>query len=380
MIYSCFASTSRGLEDLLATEIKKFGCDNVESLKSGVRFKAEIKQIMQLNLHSRIASRIMIEVGHGHYTNEADIYDLTYDIPWEDWFGPQETIKVKTSAISCPLKSLEFVSLKVKDAMCDKLVQTCGARPDVNKHNPDIRIYNFLTANSITIYLDTSGESLFKRGYRHSSLDAPLKENLAAGLVSLSNWTSEQTFFDPMCGSGTIAIEALMTGLNMAPGLKRDFAFEKFKNYDKKKWQELKNQAIAQINYTSKLDIHASDIDKNAINALEDNCRNLGVLKYINYKHAGFLEDKAPNSSGVLITNPPYGIRLDELEAMGEAYPLYASHLKKCYANWSCYFLTADLRMPKLMRLKPSRKMPLYNGALECRLYEFRMVSGSNRD
>lgn len=380
MIYSCFASTSRGLEDLLAIEVKKFDCSDVEVLKSGVRFKADMQQIMRINLHSRIASRVMIELWHGDYTNEADIYDCTYDIPWEYWFSPKETIKVKTSAISCPLKSLEFVSLKVKDALCDKFVQTCTARPDVNKYNPDIRIYNFLTANTITVYLDTSGESLFKRGYRQSKLEAPLKENLAAGLVLLSNWTPEQTFLDAMCGSGTIVIEALMLGLNMAPGLKRNFAFEKFKNYDSKKWQELKNQATAQINHAALLDIYASDIDKTAIIALEDNCRNLGVLKHIKYKQAGFLEDKAPNTSGVLITNPPYGIRLDELSAMGEAYPLYASHLKKCYSNWSCHFLTADLRMPKLMRLKPSRKIPLYNGALECRLYEFKMVSGSNRD
>lgn len=379
MIYSCFASTNRGLEELLALEATKFSVKNIEVLKSGIKFRANLEQIMQFNLHSRVASRIMIEVGHSYYSNEADIYDMAYEISWDSWFAPGDTIKVDTNAISSPLKSLEFVNLKVKDAICDKFVQVCSCRPDVNKYTPDIRVYNFLTENTITIYLDTSGESLFKRGYRHNKLEAPLKENLAAGLVLLSNWQFEETLFDPMCGSGTIAIEAVCMGLNIAPGLKRHFAFEKFKNHDKSKWQNLKTAAMEQINYTNKLDIYANDIDKNAINALEDNCRNLGVLHQINYRKANFLECAAPNSSGILITNPPYGIRLDELESMGDSYPQYASHLKKYYSNWNCHFLTADLRMPKLMRLKPNRKIPLYNGALECRLFEFRMVAGSNR-
>jgi putative N6-adenine-specific DNA methylase len=379
MIYSCFASTSRGLEQLLASEIRQLIVNEVEVLKSGVKFRATIKEVMQINLYSRIASRVMLELGSGNYTNEADIYDVTYDIPWSEWFSPNETIKVKTSALRSPLKSLEFVSLKVKDALCDKFIQTDGMRPNVNKDNPDIRIYNFLTANTITIYLDTIGESLFKRGYRYSKLEAPLKENLAAGLIVLSNWTLDQTLYDPMCGSGTIPLEALMIGLNMAPGLKRQFAFEKFKNYAKNKWQELKNQAISEINYGTKLEIYASDIDKNAIKALEDNLHNLGVPEYIKYKQANFLENKAPSLSGVMVTNPPYGVRLDKATAMEELYPLYASHLKKYYTAWDCNFLTADLRMPKLMRLKPNRKIPLYNGALECRFYEFKMVSGSNR-
>lgn len=380
MIYPCFASTSRGLEDILAREVSALGVLNVEVAKSGVRFQASLSQVMEINLQSRIASRVMIELASGEYNNEGDIYDMAYKISWDRWFSYNETLKVDTSAIACPLNSLSFVNLKVKDAICDKFVAIDNVRPDVNKNIPDVRIYNFLTADTVTIYLDTTGESLFKRGYRQHKLEAPLKENLAAGLVKLSNWNMDQTFFDPMCGSGTIAIEAACMALNMAPGLNRHFAFEKFKNHDKLAWKELKAKAKDLIQYDKKIDIHARDIDNDAIKILEDNCRNLGILKHINYKRANFLEDEAPSSSGILVTNPPYGIRLEEMESMADMYPLYASQLKQKYANWNCHFFTADLRMPKLMRLKPSRKVPLYNGALECRLFEFKMVSGSNRD
>lgn len=380
MIYSCFASTSRGLEEILASEVRGFGVSDVAITRSGIKFQANLAQIMEVNLQSRIASRVMIELAYGEYHNEADIYDLAYKVSWDKWFSHNETIKVDTSAISSPLNSLSFVNLKVKDAICDKFVAIDNARPDVDKNIPDMRIYNFLTTNTVTIYLDTTGESLFKRGYRGHKLEAPLKENLASGLIKLSSWDHNQTFFDPMCGSGTIVIEAVSMALNMAPGVNRHFAFEKFKNHDKSAYKELKTKAKDLVFRDRKLDIYARDIDNEAIKILEDNCRNLDILKHINYKRANFLEHEAPNNSGVLVTNPPYGIRLEEAEVMADMYPLYASHLKKNFSNWNCHFFTADLRMPKLMRLKPSRKIPLYNGALECRLFEFKMVSGSNRD
>lgn len=379
MIYSCFASTNRGLEELFADELRSLGVFEVEILKSGVKFQATLKLIMQINLQSRLGSRVMIELGHGYYNNEKDIYDIAYNISWHDYFSHESTIKVDTNAIASPLKSIEFINLKVKDALCDKFVAFNNERPNVSKINPDMRIYNFLTANTVTIYLDTSGESLFKRGYREHKLEAPLKENLAAGIIALSNWTVDKTFFDPMCGSGTLAIEAICKGLNIAPGLKRKFAFEKLQIFNKQMWQDIKEDAKSKINYSEKLDVYVSDIDNNAIEALKENCQKIDILKYIKYKRINFLDCDAPNNTGVMVTNPPYGIRLDELETMAHMYPLYARHLKQKFTNWNCYFLTADLRMPKLMRLKPNRKIPLYNGALECRLYEFKMVSGSNR-
>ena len=414
-IYSCFATTNKWLENILAEELTNLGATNTITTNAGVKFDADFTTIMRCNLHSRIASRIMIQVGFGGYRNEDDIYSLAFNIKWADWFDLNNNIKVATNAINSPLRSLEFVTLKVKDAICDNFSKLYNERPNVNKYAPDMRIYNFLTMDTITIYLDTSDEGLFKRGYRQNTLEAPLKENLAAGLLKLANWQPHIPLYDPMCGSGTIPMEAISIGLNIAPGLNRGFAFEKFVcmiNYEDT-WHKMKSDAKNAINYNNQsLKIYASDINQQAINATHDNLKRAKLLDYITLNCGDFLQLPAPNvensekeiepigvinaikvvetiepareiktieTKGMILTNPPYGVRLDELENLADFYPKLASHLKQNYAGWVCYFLTADLRMPKLMRLKPSRKTPVFNGALECRLFEFKMVSGSNR-
>ncbi len=378
-MYNCFATTSRGLEPLLHQELASFGAKNIEIVNAGAKFDASLDLIMQLNLSSRIASRILLKLISGEYTNENDIYDLAYEINWPEWFNSDKSIKVATTAIRSNLNSLEFITLLVKDAICDHFVANNKLRPNVNKYNPDMRIYNFLTQTEAIIYLDTSGEALFKRGYRENKLEAPLKENLAAGILQLSNWTPEQPLYDPMCGSGTIAIEALLSGLNIAPGLNRGFAFEKLVNHDSKKWQHLKNAATDIINLKSKLQIYASDINYHAIKIAENNLQQLKLPAQIKFSVGDILQQKSPASHGIMITNPPYGVRLAETEQLAEFYPKLSTCLKQNYANWNCYFLSGDLSLPKLMRLKPSKKTPLFNGDLECRLFEFKMVAGSNR-
>lgn len=382
MIHNCFANTARGLEQLLLDEIVALGGKDVELARAGVKFCAESTTIMRINLQSRIASRVLLQIAHGNYLREDDIYDLAYAVHWHEWFDASCSIKSATNSIGSPLKSLEFVTLKVKDAVCDKFVDHGGTRPDVNKASPDVRIYTFLTHDTATLYIDTSGESLFKRGYRKNKLDAPLKENLAFALLKLANWRPEVPLYDPMCGSGTIVLEALSHGMNIAPGLRRNFAFENFKHFESDKWSGLQQAAHAQIRVNPKLHIFASDIDARAIKIAQENLEQLrlpAIDKCVKFSTANFLDKNAPTPQGILVTNPPYGIRLEEGEELAQLYPQWASHLKQNYANWNCYFLTADLRMPKLMRLKPSRKIPLYNGDLECRFYEFKMVAGSNR-
>lgn len=378
-MYKCFATISRGLENLLVNELITLGAKNTNSVKAGATFEANFSTIMKINLNSRLASRILIQVAFGNYQNENDIYDIAQNVKWDDWFNINNKIKVFTSAINSSLKSLEFITLKVKDSICDYFVAKCKSRPDVNKYNPDIRIYNFLTNDTATIYLDTSGEALFKRGYRQNKLEAPIKENLAAALIQLTNWDWQTPFYDPMCGSGTIAIEAINLGLNVAPGLKREFAFEKFLSFDKKSWHEQKTLAQEKIDLSRKLQVFASDINAQAIHIAKENIFNSKLLNHINLDIGDFLSKKAPNTNGVLLTNPPYGVRLEEQQHLAEFYPKLGSHLKNNYANWQCYFFTADFSLPKLMRLKPNRKTPLFNGSLECRLFEFKMVAGSNR-
>lgn len=377
---SCFATTVRGLEQLLADELINLGASQVNMVNAGLEFSANLDDLMKMNLHSRLASRIMIRLGYSGYRDEKDIYRLAKKIEWDKWFHVGNTIKVSTNAMSCPLKSLDFVTLTVKDAICDYFVEQVDARPDVNKAEPDMRIYTFLDNESVTIYLDTSGDTLFKRGYRKLKLEAPIRENLAFGLIKLSGWTPDKPLYDPMCGSGTIVVEAISYGLNIAPGLNRSFAFEKFIGFDANKYQVIKDEAKQAICYDRKLKIFASDISRTAVDIAKQNFEQIKLDKYVEFSYGDFLKKRAPAENGVLVTNPPYGIRMAELDSLAELYPVMSSTLKKNFAGWSCYFFTGDLRMPKLMRLKPSRKTPVYNGALECRLYEFKMVAGSNRD
>jgi len=393
---TAFATTNRGLEQLLVTELETFAAQNIQITNAGVKFTIDLYNLMALNLHSNYSSRILLEVASGSYSDENDIYRLCYDIDWQKYFAVTHTIKVKTSAINCALKSLNFVSLKVKDAICDKFMQQLNVRPNVDKLAPDMRIYAFLSENQATIYLDTSGESLFKRGYRQDKLTAPLKENLACGLLALSNWQRDMPLLDAMCGSGTIIIEALRIALNVAPGLSRNFAFEQIKIFAKQEWQKIRMNALQKIDLMpAKLQLYANDIEQNAITMAQDNLnkfkRNLinllphaqkdieATVNKVYFTQQDILELLPPASGGIMIANLPYGIRLEEQDQLALFYPLLATHLKKCYAGWNTYFLTSDLRLPKLMRLKPSKKTPLFNGALDCRLFEIKMIAGSNR-
>jgi putative N6-adenine-specific DNA methylase len=378
-LFTCFATTNRGLENLLQTEIESLGAISCVITNAGIKFEADLNIIMNINLHSRLASRVMLQIAFGGYRYEDDIYNISNKVKWQEWFHVGNSIKVSTTAINSPLKSLEFVTLRVKDAICDYFVNTVDARPNVNKQNPDVRIYNFLTRDTITIYLDTSGEALFKRGFRQHHLEAPIKENLAAGLIKLSNWQNDLPFYDPMCGSGTIVMEAVSIGLNIAPGLNRHFGFEKLEKFDLKYFAQLKQRAEAAINYNTPLKIYASDINYRAITLIKSNLANAKLSKYVKVSQGDFLEQKAPEKNGILLCNPPYGIRLDEQEKLALFYPLLGNHLKQNFSGWDCYFLSNDMNLIKLIRLKVNRKIPLFNGTLDCRLFQFKMVSGFNR-
>jgi len=286
---------------------------------------------------------------------------------------------VDLSAIRSPLKSLDFTTLRIKDAICDKFRAVCNARPNVDTRNPDIRIHAHLDASTITLYLDTSGEPLFKRGWRTETGEAPLRENLAAGILRLGGWSPETPLLDPMCGSGTFLIEAAQIALGIAPGINRSFAFEKLKNFEKRTWRELRESSIAQQKPPRRLEIFGSDLYGRALKDARENLVRTGLEACVQLKQANVLETPAPAPEGVLVTNPPYGVRSGQLDELTEFYPKLGDVLKQRFAAWRAYLFTADLRLPKLIGLTASRRVPLYNGALECRLYEFKMVKGSNR-
>jgi len=364
---------------LLAAELGELGASDIGTVEGGVSFGGTLPLAYSANLHSRIASRVLWEIGSGRYRNEDDVYRGVYALDWQRLFDPGLTIRVNIAAVASPLKSLEFITLRIKDAACDKFRGQTGSRPSVDTAQPDVRIHAFLDAERFTIYLDTSGEPLFKRGSRQMAGEAPLRENLAAGILTLAGWTPGTPLLDPMCGSGTMLIEAAQIARGIPAGLNRRFAFEKLRNFDAAEWVRTKGNAEARIRNDARPPIFGSDLFGDALKLARENLAAAGLADAVSLKQANVLEISAPAAEGVLVTNPPYGVRLGEQESLAAFYPQLGNALKKKFAGWRVYLFTADLRLPKLIGLSPSKRTPLYNGPLECRLYEFKIVAGAMR-
>lgn len=390
---SYFCPCPRGMEAALAEELAEIAQQYSTTLKvhnqvpGGVHASGSLVDAYLINLHSRIASRVLMRMGVSSYANENDIYDLVLEQPWEDWFGTEHTIRVDITAVKSPLKSLEFTTLKIKDAICDRFRDQFGKRPSVNTREPDMRIIGFLDQRNFTIYLDTSGEALFKRGWREETGDAPLRENLAAGLLRVAGWKPGMPLLDPMCGSGTIVVEAAQMVQGIPPGARRRFAFEKFRDFDRAAWQEMK-AAIKANPLPAEPTIFGSDISGDMVAMTRANLRRAGILFEVPLKQIEAQEVKPPvEQPGILLTNPPYGERIGvrgdrsmpQDEMANQFYADFSRTLKQRFAGWTVYLFTADLGLPKMLRLKESRKTPFFNGALECRLFRFDMVAGYNR-
>ena len=374
-----FAPCPRGLESALAEELQEIGATSIASAEGGVAFAGPLALAYRANLESRLASRILWRVGVGGYRDERDVYELAYSLDWPSWFRAERTLRVDVAATRSPLKSLEFATLRIKDAVCDRHRAHGGARPSVSKERPDVRVHAHLTAQEATFYLDTSGEPLFKRGYRREATEAPLRENLAAGLLRLARWQPPTPLLDPFCGSGTIAVEAAWIAREIAPGLKRTFGFQRLAWYDGPTWQRIKSAAQARVKRGGEAAIFASDDDPQAIRRCAANLSGAGVEGAVALERADALTRGAPAPTGTIVTNPPYGVRLAQSDALAALYPRLGDAFKRRFAGWTAYVLSGDPRLAKLIGLKASRRTPLYNGALECRLYEYRLIAGSAR-
>lgn len=378
-LYSLFITCPRGLENILADELQAQGCTEIAATDGGVACKGSLEQVYRINLHSRTASRVLVRLTKGTYRNEQDIYKLARNIRWADWFVLSQTFKVKVEGKRAQVKSLDFVGLKIKDALCDAFRDVCGERPSVGKFNPDVRVHAFIDEKTVQIFIDTSGEALFKRGYRQDTGEAPLRENLAAGLLLLAGYDGSQPFQDPFCGSGTIAIEAAWIAANRAPGLMRRFGFEKLVGFDKALWDKIRREAEQKISFKTVAPISGSDNDRAMIRAAMANAQAAEVDDLIRWEIKDAQSVRPNGSGGIMISNPPYGVRLAEVQALQALYPQLGAWLKQYYAGWLIGMFTGDREMPKFMRLSPKRKIPLYNGNLDCRLFLLEMVQGSNR-
>ena len=374
-----FAPCPRGLAGVLAEELAELGAQDVAAADAGVAFSGPFELVYRTNLHSRIASRILWQVAQGPYKDENDIHALASGVAWNRYFGVERTFKVETNAHRSPVKSLDFVTLRVKDAIADRFRQELAKRPSVATREPDVRIHVFLDAREATLYVDTSGESLFKRGRRDFVGEAPLKKNLAAGILRLAGWRAGTPLLDPMCGAGTFLLEAADISLGRVPGREREFAFEKLARYNEATWRALRDAALATEKAPAPLPIYGSDLQGRSLGHAAMNLKDAGLESAVQLKQANLLEISAPAEAGMIVTNPPYGVRLGEKEALAEFYPKLGDLLKQKFSGWSAFIFSGDPELAKRIRLQPSRKPVLYNGALECRLYEYRMVAGGNR-
>jgi putative N6-adenine-specific DNA methylase len=373
-----FAPCPRGLEDCLAGELRALEANDIATTPGGVGFAGPLELSWRVNLASRIASRVLWRIAESPYRTEEDLYALARETAWEKHFDAAQTLRVDLVATRSPLKSLKFATLKVKDGVCDRFRDRGGARPSIAKLGPDVRVHAHLSERDAVLYLDTSGEALFKRGYRVADVEAPIRENLAAGILKLIGWTPEQALCDPMCGSGTFLIEAAQIALGIPPGAKRRFGFYNLKSFDAPAWQRLRDTWPRVAHPAPRL--FGSDSSRVALRAALANFSAAGVDEVIRVRGGDILALEAPAPAGILIANPPYGARLGEDAEMAAFYPRLGDALKRHYAGWAANFITGDRRMEKLIRLKASRRAPLMNGDLECRLFEFRLVAGSHRD
>lgn len=377
-----FATCPRGLEAVLAGELTALQAHSVKAVDGGVHFAGPLATGYAANLHSRVASRVLWRVAQARVRNtgtEQDIYDATKRIDWSKLFAVERSLRVNVSAIKASVKSLDFITLRIKDAICDAFRAREGKRPSIDTHAPDVRVHAFLTATDVTLYIDTSGEALFKRGYRRETGEAPLRENLAAGILALSGWTPDVPLLDPMCGSGTILCEAAQIAAQRAPGIGRAFGFEKLLNFDANAWKSMRDTAYAAENNSIKTDIYGSDLRGDALELARANLEELDLADKVALKQANVFEMPAPAPSGIIVTNPPYGVRMEDRDALAEFYPRLGDALKKKFNGWTAYILSSDMQLAKSIGLAASKRTPLFNGALECRLFEYKIVAGSMR-
>jgi putative N6-adenine-specific DNA methylase len=407
-----FLPCAAGVETLLGAEVQRLLPDaRVHTMRGGVALDGKPTDVMVLNLELRLAQRVLVEVAEGEYRDEQSLYELASSVDWTQWITPQHTLRVDTTATRCPLRSLNFAALRIKDAVCDQLREATGERPNVDIREPDLALVLHLGPERAALYVDTSGEPLFKRGWREDKGDAPLKETLAAAMLAAAGWQGRAdaggALHDPCCGSGTIAIEAAQIACGIAPGLKRRFAFERLLPFSSTEMrgalQRLRSHAHSRI-HASAVPIFASDVSFRMVDFARRNAQRAGVEAAIVFNGGDALERQAPalpdDLPGTLMLNPPYGERI---EVAGKAAPGAArphgdggnrelpedffarlsAHWKRAYthhpAGWTAYVLSPDMKLPSAMRLKEARRTPMWNGPIECRLFRFDLVAGSMR-
>lgn len=369
-----FASTAHGLVDALEAELASLGFKIERKISSGVFFETNWEGCYRANVQSRLASRIMKPILDFPGYKSDDIYHNIKKHDFTKYIKPNQTFMVDASVVDCALVDQRYVAMKVKDSIADQFTDKFGERPNVDTDYPHLRVHIKGFRNNYHVMIDTSGESLFMRGYRKETGPAPLKENLAAGLVSLSQWDGKSPIVDPMCGSGTILIEAAMMALKMAPGLhRRHFGFMDLLSFDETSWEKVVEEAADQELQELDFNFYGYDIDRKVLNAAKDNARSAGVDHVIQFKSESIATLTPPVEKGMMITNPPYGARLGEEDNLRDVYRDLGHTLKHNFKGWDSWILSGNKDLIIDLHLKATRKHFVYNGPLECRFLKYSM-------
>ena len=373
--FKMVAKTFEGLEDVLRDELIDLGAENVEIGNRMVSFEGDLEMLYKANLCCRTALRILKPIVMFTADSTDDLYDYLRDLEWEQFMDSNTTFSVDSTVFGQEFTHSKFVTYRVKDAIVDHFRDKDGSRPSIRLEGADLQLNVHIAGNRVTVSLDSSGEPLFKRGYRVEQTEAPINEVLAAGIILKSGWRGDSDFLDPMCGSGTFLIEAALIAANINPGIYREsFAFEKWKDFDKDLFEELYNDDSEEKEFLYK--IFGGDIDPEAIAVARKNIRSARVDDMIELSCRPLTEWQADTSEGIIVTNPPYGERLRPSN-LNNLYKEIGSTLKNNFQGWHAWIIGYNDEQLKEIGLKPSVKIPLYNGNLECSLREYVMFDGA---
>lgn len=364
-----FAKTLPGLEGVLLEELTRLGATEARAGNRGVSFTAEDEALYRILIHTRLALRVLVPLTQGHVTSEQEIYDLARSVTWHEHMRRTNTFAIETVTLHPEINHSAFLNMKTKDAVADAFRERFGERPSVNVDKPDVLIHLHLGADGLaSLYLDASGRSLNQRGYRTNAWKAPLNEVLAAGVIVLSGWDPDTPFFDPMCGSGTLLIEAALMAKRKAPGLVNgDFGVMRWPGFRKAVWQGLLLEARTAVRRDVDW-IHGGDIDPGAVKATIANLKAASLARNVHVKVASVENGWVPNGKGMILCNPPYGDRLGDREDARALVPLIQQMMKTKAAGYKVGFLTGDPKFKKLIGLREDRAVELKNGPLDVEL------------
>ncbi len=377
-----FATAAKGTEPLVTKELAAIGAQNIRSTPGGVHFEGGLETLYRANLWLRTANRVLMSIAEFPCPTPEALYENVRNVRWRDWMTVDTTFAVDCNCRDSQISHSHYAALKIKDAIVDGFRESIGRRPNVDRRRPALQINAHIVKDRCVLSLDTSGDRLHRRGYRRQSADAPLRETLAAAIVGLVAWDNEGMFIDPMCGSGTIVIEATLKAINYAPGLLRcrdgssgqvGFGFQRWRNFDRKLWERLTDEARDAIREKIPGRILGYDISRPAIRIASENAKLAGVERHLRFMRGDALKLSPRGNRGVIVCNLPYGERTGEVEELQSLYSGFGDVLKQRCAGYTAYLFTGNLKLAKWIGLRTAKRFTLYNGPIECRLLKYEL-------